>query len=214
MICAVDNEGIWAFAVSFANRHPLMVIGALFVLLSSISNLSTKKVKVKTNYHMSMWFFLAGLGCMGLDLWQSNSLPIKSHKEKPPINTVQVNADLKRKVENYMEALETHEYSRVSPFYPSVLDSYFGEDKVSFGHVWRRMRQDWRKIAKEKFEVLWNTWKYRLDEANERHIVSFSFKRKYLTDEKESVEKEEDKSIEFTFDRNYKIFKVDKPVVE
>lgn len=208
MIATVENQGMWAFLIDFANRHPLMVIGGLMVIISALSNVSTKKVKVKTNYHMSMWFFLAGLGCMGLDLMRSGYFKEK----KPPINQVQASADLKRKVENYLEALATQDRDRVSPFYGSPL-SYFGEENVTFGHIWRRMKQEWRKVANQKFEVAWNTWRYRLDEQAEKHIVSFSFKRKFQLEDKKGVgeEQAEDKSIEFTFDRDYKIARIDKP---
>jgi|GEM_PF-3148816 len=209
-------EAVWNFIVSFANRHPLMVIGGLFVLLSSISNLSTKKVKVKTNTSMSMTIFLAGLAFMGLDLWQSNSLPIanKNKNPKTEVNPTQVSAELKRKVENYLEALETHDFNRISAFYPSVLDGYFGESKVTQLHVSRRMRQEWKKILSEKFEVLWNTWKYRSDADNGKYIVSFSFKHKYQPKEKETEEVAEDKTMELVFDRNYKIYNIDKATID
>jgi hypothetical protein len=133
---------------------------------------------------------------------------------KAPINTVQVSSELKRKVEYYLEALETKEFNRISPFFTGVLDSYYGQDKVTFNHVWRLMKQDWRKIGREKFAVTWNTWKYRLDEASERHIVSFTLQRTYELEDKAGEEKKEDKNMEFTFDRNYKIFRVDKPSID
>ncbi len=202
---------MWDFIVGFANKHPLMVIGFLLIILSSISNLSTKKVKVNTNSRMSMVIFLSGLGCMGLDLWQSNSLPIipKNKLAKAEVNVTQASADLKRKVENYLDALQTHDFNRISPFFPNILDSYFGEDKVTQLHVSRRLKQEWKKIISEKFEVAWNTWKYRNDE-NGRHIVSFSFKRTYQPKEKETEELSEDKNMELSFDRNYKIYVVDR----
>lgn len=207
------NEGMFSFLVSFANRHPLMVIGACLVLLSSISNLSTKKVKVKTNYHMTMWFFLAGLGCMGLDLWQSNSLPIK-HKEKPQLNHSQISTDLRRKVENYLEAFRTRDYDRLEPFFPNTLDSYFGEDKVTYRHVWRRLKQDWKNMLNETIEPLWNTWKYRHDENLGRYIVSFSYKHSYQTADKQPKDMTQEKAMELSFDRNYQIYRLDKPTID
>lgn len=207
------QEGMWGFLISFANRHPLMVIGIGLVLLSSISNLSTKKVKVKTNYHMTMWFFFAGLGCMGLDLWQSNSLPIK-HKEKPALNHNQISADLKRKVENYLEALQSKDYDRISPFFPNTLDSYFGEDKVTYRHVWRRMKQDWKNMLNETINPMWETWKYKHDEEKGRYIVSFSFKHAYQTSDTPAKDMNQEKAIELSFDRNYQIYRVDKPTID
>ena len=162
---------------------------------------------------MSLWFFLAGLGCMGLDLWQSNSLPIKNKTVKAPLNIEQVSAELKRKMENYHEALQTRDFDRISPFYPSVLDSYFGEDKVTFNHVWRRMKQEWKKMANENMEVLWNTWQYRHEEEAGRHIVSFSIKHSYQTTDKQPKEMKEEKKVEYSFDRNYKIYRVDKATI-
>lgn len=204
-------QSMWEFIVSFANRHPLLVIGFLLIILSSISNLSTKKVKVSTNNRMSMVIFLSGVLFMGLDLWQSNSLPItnKNKTVTAEMNPTQASSDLKRKVENYFEALEARDFNRISAFYPNILEGYFGENNVTQAHISRRFKQEWKKIASEKFEILWNTWKYRY-EQNGRHIVSFSFKHKYQPKEKESEEIAEDKTMELSFDRNYKIYVIDR----
>ena len=206
-------ENFWNFAVAFTNKHPLLVIGFLLIILSSISNLSTKKVKVNTNNKMSMVIFLAGLSFVALDLWQSNSLPIpnKSKLAKVEVNHEEVKAELKRKVENYLEAVEEQDLDRISNFLPNILDRYFGEDKVTQRHVFREMKSDWKKIIKEKYEVLWNTWKYRSNDAG-RYIVSFSFKHNYQPKEGEPIS--ENKTLELSFDRNYKIYAIDRATID
>jgi hypothetical protein len=197
------------FATDFINRHPMLTIGALFVLLSSLSSLSTRKVKVNTNQRMAMAFFWAGIAFICLDLWRSNTLSFNKPKVETVENTELIHKELKRRATNYLEALASHDMDKVRNFFPNILDKYYDNYKLTFIGFAGILRREWRKINKETFDIEPTSWKYRslTDGSYKKYIASFRYK--HTLENKEGASSTSDKTMELTFDNAYKIYGID-----
>jgi hypothetical protein len=203
-------QSFQSLLLDFINRHPLMIIGFILVLWSSVGNLSTKKVKVSTNQNMGMMILLAGLALIFTDLYRNNAL----NWGKPAIVHAEANKDkpdesieLKRKVENYFAAFASHDFDRVRNFLPNIMDKYFDESKITMLHLSRRLKREWKKIKAETFEIQWDTWKYKKGENAAQHIVNFSVLHNLTPDAGEA--KSDTRKLEFHFDSNLKITQID-----
>jgi hypothetical protein len=194
--------------LDFINRHPVMIIGFALIILSSIGNLSTRKLKVNTNQRMSMMIFLSGFVLIMIDLYRNNTFSgffSKPQTVQADISKPKEDVEIKRKIENYFATLPAHDFDRVRNFFPNILDKYFDEEKITMFRLSRRFKREWKTIKSESYDIQWDTWKYKYE--NGQHIVGITVLHS-ITPEKGEAN-QTSKLLEIRFDINHKITSID-----
>ncbi len=90
---------------------------------------------------------------------------------------------LRKRVLNFYQTVETHDFDQLRSFYQDSLENYFGNENRSLApDLKAAYRIYWDKYTGERHEIDWDTFDYTQDEAG-NHIVVFSMKYYYRTEE-------------------------------
>ncbi len=116
--------------------------------------------------------------------------------------------EMKKKVEDFYKAVESHEFTKIRPFYRAQIDNYFGNlNRTLSPDIQASYKIYWEKYIAEKHEIDWDSYEYLHDE-NDNHIVKFGM-RYYFKTEGEDW-KNLKVNTEIRFDSNFLIYYINR----
>ncbi|HAS42819.1 MAG TPA: hypothetical protein DCS93_20225 [Microscillaceae bacterium] len=120
---------------------------------------------------------------------------------------------VKKTLSKYYDAVESHEFNNMRPFFRDTLAVYFSYKNVRRDSLQRQFKNYWEKRAtEERHDVLWESMQYENDEKG-NHMIKFKFKYSYKAPKPKGSTKEVDwksynRKAELRFDKNYLIYYV------
>ncbi len=88
-------------------------------------------------------------------------------------------ADLKERVAEYYQAMESHKFNEVEDFYQPRVAVYFSSRNVDTGYLRIHHNRYWQRTPEERYEILWDTLEYEIAEDEKSVTLTYDMKYHY-----------------------------------
>lgn len=113
---------------------------------------------------------------------------------------------VKTQLELFYQAVDSHDFARVKPFYREDVEDYFGNRNIKLVPDVRASYQiGWKTYVEERHDIDWNSYEYSQDEEG-NHVVQFDYR--YYFKEVDKEWKNLGRRAEIFMDVDKKIFAI------